>query len=93
MVAHSLGSAVAYEAPCARPGHQVRAPVTIGSPPGMGKPPGRSAHHPMPHGCVEEITVAPASQDGVTLAAGVEVLSPTAQSWRIYFAARYMLDA
>ncbi|MEU9546215.1 hypothetical protein [Streptomyces mirabilis] len=32
VVAHSLGSVIAYEALCARPGHQVRALVTIGSP-------------------------------------------------------------
>ncbi|MCL8010266.1 hypothetical protein [Streptomyces sp. AS02] len=35
VVAHSLGSVVAYEALCARPGHQVRALVTLGSPLGM----------------------------------------------------------
>lgn len=35
VVAHSLGSIVAYEALCARPGHQVRALVTIGSPLGI----------------------------------------------------------
>ncbi|MFJ3230065.1 hypothetical protein [Streptomyces sp. NPDC086787] len=35
VVAHSLGSVVAYEALCARPGHRVRALVTIGSPLGM----------------------------------------------------------
>ncbi|MFI1414969.1 hypothetical protein ACH4Y0_34315 [Streptomyces sp. NPDC020707] len=35
VVAHSLGSVVAYEALCARPGHQVRALVTIGSPLGI----------------------------------------------------------
>jgi hypothetical protein len=35
VVAHSLGSVVAYEALCALPGHQVRALVTLGSPLGM----------------------------------------------------------
>ncbi|MEU3296691.1 alpha/beta hydrolase [Streptomyces longwoodensis] len=35
VVAHSLGSVVAYEALCARPGHQVRALVTLGSPLGI----------------------------------------------------------
>ncbi len=35
VVAHSLGSVVAYEALCARPGHGVRALVTLGSPLGM----------------------------------------------------------
>jgi hypothetical protein len=35
VVAHSLGSVVAYEALCARPDHQVRALVTLGSPLGM----------------------------------------------------------
>ncbi|MGW2827093.1 hypothetical protein ACWC24_39885 [Streptomyces sp. NPDC001443] len=35
VVAHSLGSVVAYEALCARPGHTVRAFVTIGSPLGI----------------------------------------------------------
>ncbi|MER5908727.1 hypothetical protein ABT150_53750 [Streptomyces mirabilis] len=35
VVAHSLGSIVAYEALCTRPGHQVRALVTIGSPLGI----------------------------------------------------------
>ncbi|MEW2062288.1 hypothetical protein AB0899_16195 [Streptomyces sp. NPDC007002] len=35
VVAHSLGSVVAYEALCALPGHQVRALVTIGSPLGI----------------------------------------------------------
>ncbi|MFB7738500.1 hypothetical protein ACFC08_29775 [Streptomyces sp. NPDC056112] len=35
VVAHSLGSVVAYEALCARSGHQVRALVTIGSPLGI----------------------------------------------------------
>ncbi|MER5465517.1 hypothetical protein ABT010_33480 [Streptomyces sp. NPDC002668] len=35
VVAHSLGSVVAYEALCARPGHQVRALVTCGSPLGI----------------------------------------------------------
>ncbi|MGX1886816.1 hypothetical protein [Streptomyces sp. NPDC055287] len=35
VVAHSLGSVVAYEALCARPGHQVRALVTFGSPLGI----------------------------------------------------------
>ncbi|MET7736531.1 hypothetical protein ABZT02_35015 [Streptomyces sp. NPDC005402] len=35
VVAHSLDSVVAYEALCARPGHQVRALVTIGSPLGI----------------------------------------------------------
>ncbi|WP_405958494.1 hypothetical protein [Streptomyces phaeochromogenes] len=35
VVAHSLGSVVAYEALCSRPGHQVRALVTIGSPLGI----------------------------------------------------------
>ncbi|GAA4049213.1 hypothetical protein [Streptomyces shaanxiensis] len=35
VVAHSLGSVVAYEALCARSGHQVRALVTLGSPLGM----------------------------------------------------------
>lgn len=35
VVAHSLGSVLAYEALCARPGHQVRALVTIGSPLGI----------------------------------------------------------
>ena len=35
VVAHSLGSVVAYEALCALPGHQVRALVTFGSPLGM----------------------------------------------------------
>ncbi|MFE1799770.1 hypothetical protein ACFW9L_26900 [Streptomyces sp. NPDC059517] len=93
VVARSLGSAVAYETPCARPGHQVRGPVTIGSPPGMCKLPGRRAHRPAPHGCVQEVTVAPASQEEVTLATGIEALPPIIQGWRKYFAARYMLDA
>ncbi|MEW1912528.1 hypothetical protein AB0442_29515 [Kitasatospora sp. NPDC085895] len=35
VVAHSLGSVVAYEALCAMPGHTVRALVTIGSPLGI----------------------------------------------------------
>ncbi|MEU0248416.1 hypothetical protein ABZ192_29675 [Streptomyces sp. NPDC006235] len=35
VVAHSLGSVIAYEALCARPGHQVRALVTLGSPLGI----------------------------------------------------------
>ncbi|MET9459954.1 hypothetical protein ABZY05_33530 [Streptomyces canus] len=35
VVAHSLGSVVAYEVLCARPGHRVRALVTIGSPLGI----------------------------------------------------------
>ncbi|WP_030733038.1 alpha/beta hydrolase [Streptomyces sp. NRRL S-237] len=35
VIAHSLGSVVAYEALCALPGHGVRALVTIGSPLGM----------------------------------------------------------
>ncbi|MGN9759746.1 hypothetical protein [Streptomyces sp. SD31] len=35
VVAHSLGSVVAYEALCARPDHRVRALVTLGSPLGM----------------------------------------------------------
>lgn len=35
VVAHSLGSVVAYEALCSRPGHGVRALVTIGSPLGI----------------------------------------------------------
>ncbi|MGP3635948.1 hypothetical protein ACTU45_21755 [Streptomyces sp. 24-1644] len=35
VVAHSLGSVVAYEALCALPGHHVRALVTIGSPLGI----------------------------------------------------------
>ncbi|MFF7166463.1 hypothetical protein ACFZBP_34675 [Streptomyces sp. NPDC008086] len=35
VVAHSLGSVVAYEALCALPGHRVRALVTLGSPLGM----------------------------------------------------------
>ncbi|MBB4715554.1 hypothetical protein BJ965_005436 [Streptomyces luteogriseus] len=35
VVAHSLGSVVAFEALCARPGHGVRALVTLGSPLGM----------------------------------------------------------
>lgn len=35
VVAHSLGSVVAYEALCARPGHRVRALVTLGSPLGV----------------------------------------------------------
>jgi hypothetical protein len=35
VVAHSLGSVVAYEALCALPHHQVRALVTLGSPLGM----------------------------------------------------------
>ncbi|GEB62516.1 hypothetical protein [Streptomyces gardneri] len=35
VVAHSLGSVVAYEALCARPGHRVTALVTIGSPLGI----------------------------------------------------------
>jgi hypothetical protein len=36
VVAHSLGSVVAYEALCAMPGHPVRALVTLGSPLGIG---------------------------------------------------------
>jgi hypothetical protein len=36
VVAHSLGSVVAYEALAAMPGHQVRALVTLGSPLGIG---------------------------------------------------------
>lgn len=35
VVAHSLGTVVAYEALCARPDHQVRTLVTLGSPLGM----------------------------------------------------------
>ncbi|MFI0960635.1 hypothetical protein ACH4S8_04315 [Streptomyces sp. NPDC021080] len=35
VIAHSLGSVVAYETLCARPGHRVRALVTIGSPLGI----------------------------------------------------------
>ncbi|WP_246102598.1 hypothetical protein [Streptomyces piniterrae] len=35
VVAHSLGSVVAYEALCALPGHRVRALVTLGSPLGI----------------------------------------------------------
>ena len=35
VVAHSLGSVVAFEALCERPGHGVRALVTLGSPLGM----------------------------------------------------------
>lgn len=35
VVAHSLGSVVAYEALCALPGHQVRALITMGSPLGI----------------------------------------------------------
>lgn len=35
VVAHSLGSVVAYETLCATPGHQVRALVTLGSPLGI----------------------------------------------------------
>jgi hypothetical protein len=35
VVAHSLGSVVAYEALCASPGHDVRAFVTLGSPLGI----------------------------------------------------------
>lgn len=35
VVAHSLGSVIAYEALCARPGRQVQALVTIGSPLGI----------------------------------------------------------
>lgn len=35
VIAHSLGSVVAYEALCALPGHSVRALVTIGSPLGI----------------------------------------------------------
>ncbi|MFG2440734.1 hypothetical protein [Streptomyces sp. NPDC048508] len=35
VVAHSLGSVIAYEAVCARPGHHVRALVTLGSPLGI----------------------------------------------------------
>ncbi|TLQ48489.1 hypothetical protein FEF34_27085 [Streptomyces marianii] len=35
VVAHSLGSVVAYEALCSRPGHGVRALVTLGSPLGV----------------------------------------------------------
>lgn len=35
VIAHSLGSVVAYEALCALPGHGVRALVTLGSPLGM----------------------------------------------------------
>ncbi|KAB1985811.1 hypothetical protein F8144_25775 [Streptomyces triticiradicis] len=35
VVAHSLGSVVAYEALCARPGHRVQALVTFGSPLGI----------------------------------------------------------
>lgn len=46
-----------------------------------------------PRGCVEEIAVAPAGRERVTLAAGVEVLPVITQGWRIYFVARYMLDA
>jgi pimeloyl-ACP methyl ester carboxylesterase len=36
VVAHSLGSVVAYEALCTVPGHLVRALVTLGSPLGIG---------------------------------------------------------
>ncbi|MFG2785708.1 hypothetical protein ACGFY7_48815 [Streptomyces prunicolor] len=35
VVAHSLGSVVAYEALCARPGHPARALITLGSPLGI----------------------------------------------------------
>ncbi len=35
VVAHSLGSVVAYEALCSMPGHQVRAFITLGSPLGI----------------------------------------------------------
>lgn len=35
VVAHSLGSVVAYEALCSAPGHRVRALVTLGSPLGL----------------------------------------------------------
>ncbi|WP_331766964.1 hypothetical protein [Embleya sp. NBC_00896] len=35
VVAHSLGSLIAYEALCALPGHQVRALITLGSPLGV----------------------------------------------------------
>lgn len=35
VIAHSLGSVVAYEALCARPGHRVRALITLGSPLGI----------------------------------------------------------
>lgn len=35
VVAHSLGSVAAYEALCARPGHNVRALITLGSPLGI----------------------------------------------------------
>lgn len=45
------------------------------------------------HGCVEEIAVAPAGRESVTLAAGVEVLPVITQGRQIYFVARYMLDA
>ncbi|MFD9426870.1 MULTISPECIES: hypothetical protein [unclassified Streptomyces] len=45
------------------------------------------------HGCVEEIAVAPAGRERVTLAGGVEVLPVITQGWQIYFVARYMLDA
>jgi pimeloyl-ACP methyl ester carboxylesterase len=37
VVAHSLGSVVAYETLAAMPGHSVRALVTLGSPLGIGK--------------------------------------------------------
>jgi len=35
VIAHSLGSVVAYEALCSLPGHQIRALVTLGSPLGI----------------------------------------------------------
>ena len=50
VVAHSLGSVVAYEALCASPGHGVRALVTLGSPLGMRMIFDRLEPAPSPHG-------------------------------------------
>ncbi|KUN81125.1 hypothetical protein AQJ66_24490 [Streptomyces bungoensis] len=52
VVAHSLGSVVAYEALCARPGHGVRALVTCGSPLGI------------PHLVLHRLDPAPLRLDG-----------------------------
>ncbi|MFE9360980.1 hypothetical protein ACFYPB_43950 [Streptomyces olivaceoviridis] len=50
VIAHSLGSVVAYEALCALPGHGVRALVTLGSPLGMRMIFDRLEPAPSPHG-------------------------------------------
>ncbi|MFE7166001.1 hypothetical protein [Streptomyces sp. NPDC057616] len=74
VIAHSLGSVVAYEALCARTDHQVRALVTLGSPLGMrmvferlqpepGAWPGGSPDAPQWSNIVDEGDVVAAVQD------------------------------